>query len=55
MKKRKYSISVKGPTYDRLRSVVMATSVQKFVDGLVIETLDDPAAAARLAARCRAA
>lgn len=52
MKRKRYSISVTGQTYDRLRSVVMATSLQKFVDGIVVAALDDPKIASRILEKC---
>lgn len=52
-KPKRYSISISGPTYDRLRSSVTSTSTQKFVDGILASALDDPAILARLIERCR--
>ena len=50
-KKQRYSISVSGATYDRMRSIVTG-SLAKFVDNIVTTTLDDPAALERTLARC---
>jgi len=50
-KMQRYSISVSGATYDRLRAAVdgrMAT----FVDDVVRSALDDPAIRARLLTLC---
>lgn len=49
----RYSISVSGKTYDRLRAAVPHGGVASFVDELVMNVLDDPAALARLVAQCR--
>ena len=46
------SISVTGAVYDRLRGAYPAGSMAAFIDELVASTLDDPAAAARVVARC---
>ena len=50
-KMQRYSISVSSRTYDRLRSVV-AGSLAGFVDGLVENTLNDPAILARVVSKC---
>jgi hypothetical protein len=52
--KQRYSISVTGRTYARLREFVASGSLPKFIDGLVVPVLDDPAVAARVLAKCRA-
>lgn len=49
----RYSISVSGEIYDRLRSVVVQGSVAAFVDDIVLGALDDPAITARLVAQCQ--
>lgn len=51
-KMNRYSISVSGTTYDRLRSAVDG-SMASFVDGIVLGALNDPATMARLLSRCR--
>lgn len=51
-KMQRYSISVSARTYDRVRAVVPG-SLAGFVDGLMVRTLDDPAALARLMAKCQ--
>lgn len=48
----RYAISVSGSTYTRLRKAVMETSMHKFVDGIIVSALDDPAICARVLARC---
>lgn len=48
----RYSISVSGRTYDRLRSVVPHGGVARFVDDIVTSALNDPAILARLVDRC---
>jgi hypothetical protein len=53
MAAKRYAISVTGSTYDRLRSVVGAASLQKFVDRIVAGTLDDPKILARVLDKCR--
>ena len=50
-KKQRYSISVSGGTYDRMRSIVTGSLV-KFVDNIVTTTLDDPVALKSVLARC---
>jgi hypothetical protein len=50
---KRYSISVTGRTYDRLRLTVASASLQKFVDGLITSALDDPAILARVVGKCR--
>ncbi len=50
---KRYSISVTGKTYERLREVVPAsTNVCKLVDGLMASALADPAILASLLDRC---
>ena len=51
-KMNRYSISVAGTTYDRLRNAVDG-SMASFVDGIVLGALNDPAILGRLLARCR--
>jgi hypothetical protein len=48
----RYSISVTGRTYDRLRAVVPHGDMARFVDEIVEATLDDPVTLVRLVARC---
>lgn len=50
-KMNRYSISVSGTTYDRLRGAVDG-SMASFVDGIVLGALNDPAILSRLLARC---
>ena len=52
-KKQRFSISVSGTTYDRLRSAVPLGGVSSFVDDIVLGALDDPAILRRLIDRCR--
>jgi hypothetical protein len=49
---KRYSMSVSGKTYDRLRAALPSTSLQKFVDGILASALDDPAILDRVSARC---
>lgn len=49
----RYSISVTGKTYDRLRSVVPSGEMARVVDEIVESALDDPEILARIVARCR--
>jgi hypothetical protein len=49
----RYSISVTGQTYDRLRATVKSASLQKFVNGILVSALDDPTIAARVTEKCR--
>ena len=49
---KRYSISVCGETYERLRSTVSSTSLQKFVDGILTTALDDPAILERVLGKC---
>jgi hypothetical protein len=49
------SISVTGKTYERLRAAYPTTSLAAFVDDMIVKTLNDPAACARLAALCQRA
>lgn len=56
MPKRKtprYSISVSGGTYDRLRDTKPPDGVSGLVDDILTEALDDPAILARLVHKCR--
>ena len=56
MSKRKtsrYSISVSGGTYDRLRITMPQGGVSGLVDDILTEALDDPAILARLVNKCR--
>ena len=48
----RYSISVSGETYERLRTAVQG-SMAAFVDDIVLGALDDPSMLARLLPRCR--
>ena len=50
-KKQRYSISVSGGTYDRMRTIVTG-SLAKFVDNIVTTALDDPAILERVVAKC---
>ena len=52
-KKNRYSISVAGPTYDRMRAAYPTGSLARFVDEIVDSALDDPSIAARIATVCR--
>ena len=47
------SISVTGKTYDRLRAAYPSGSLAAFVDDMIVATLKDPAACARLVALCQ--
>jgi len=49
----RYSISVSGKTYDRLRAVMPHGSLASCVDELVADVLDDPEALARVVEQCR--
>lgn len=52
---KRYSISVTGKTYDRLREAVPAsTNICKLVDELMASALDDPALLESLVDRCQA-
>jgi hypothetical protein len=53
-KPKRYSISVSGTTYARLRTSVASASLQKFVDGILVSALDDPTIRERLLAKCLA-
>lgn len=48
----RYSISISGKTYDRLRGAV-TESVATFVDDILTTALDDSTISARLLAACR--
>lgn len=50
---KRFSISVSGATYGRLRSAVNDTSLQKFVDGIVTTALGDPTILARVVAKAK--
>jgi hypothetical protein len=52
-KANRYSISVSGGTYDRLRGTVPYGGVSGFVDDILMAALDDPAILARLVGKCR--
>jgi hypothetical protein len=49
----RYSISMSGPTYERLRTSVKSVSLQKFVDGILTSALDDPTILTRMSEKCR--
>jgi hypothetical protein len=49
----RYSISVSGKIYDRLRAVVPRGGMASLVDEIVEAALDDPETLARIVARCR--
>jgi hypothetical protein len=51
-KPKRYSISVTGAIYDRLRETVTDESVASFVEDAIATALDDPKTAARIAATC---
>jgi hypothetical protein len=51
--KQRYSISVSGQTYARLRTSVTSGSMHKFVDRILVGALDDPAILGRLVAKCQ--
>lgn len=48
----RYSISVSGPTYDRLRGAVPYGGIANFIEGLVSSALADPIISARLLEKC---
>jgi len=48
----RYSISVSGDVYDRVRTAVQG-SLSAFVDEIVLKALNDPATLARLVPRCQ--
>lgn len=52
-KPNRYSISVSGKTYDRLRAVVTQGSLASFINDIMGSALDDPAISARVLAMCR--
>jgi hypothetical protein len=52
-KPRRYSISVTGCIYDRLRTQVTSGSVASFVDEIVEMALDDSTISNRIVAACR--
>jgi len=53
LRPKRYSISVIGPIYDRLRELSEeSTSLQKFVDGLIVSALDDPTIRDRVLGKC---
>lgn len=50
---RRYSISVTGATYDRLRALPETEeSMQRFVDALIMSAIDDPLVRLRVLAKC---
>jgi hypothetical protein len=51
-KSNRYSISVSGKTYDRLRVKVPRGRVARFVDDLLETALNDPTIMRRLVDRC---
>ena len=48
----RYSISVSGTTYDRLRGAVPQGGIAGFVEGILSSALSDPIIAARLLEKC---
>ena len=52
-KQKRYSISLSGKTYDRLRGTVTSPSLQKFVDAIMASALDDPTAMKHLVEKCQ--
>lgn len=53
---KRYSISVTAPIYEQLLEMSEeSTSLQRFVDGLIVGALDDPKIAARVLGKCRSA
>jgi hypothetical protein len=52
---KRYSVSVSGATYARLRSAVSGKSLQRFLDDLVMSALGDPMISARVVGKCKAA
>lgn len=52
-KTNRYSISVSGGTYDRLRITMPHGGVSGLVDDILTEALDDPAILGRLVNKCR--
>jgi hypothetical protein len=51
-KPRRYSISVTGRFYERLRTQVTSESVASFVDDVIATTLEDPALSAQVVDAC---
>jgi hypothetical protein len=52
---KRYSISVSGPTYARLRaSMKEPASLPKFVNGIIVSALDDSTIRERVLAKCLA-
>jgi hypothetical protein len=50
---KRYSISVTGATYERLRELPESeASMQRFVDALITSAIDDPLIRARVLAKC---
>ncbi len=49
----RYSISVSGSTYDRLRAATPRGTVTWIVEDLVLSALDDPEIRARVVDKCR--
>jgi hypothetical protein len=48
----RYSISVSGTIYDRLRGAVPQGGIAGFIDGIVSSALADPIITARLLEKC---
>lgn len=49
----RYSVSMSGRTYDRVRSAVPSGGMASFVDDIVMKALEDPTILARMVAKCR--
>jgi hypothetical protein len=49
----RYSVSVSGKTYDRLRVTVTSGSLASFVDEIIASALDEPTILARIVVQCR--
>lgn len=49
----RYSISVSGVMYDRLRGHVLHGNLAAFVEDVVASALDDPSTRTRLVHQCR--
>lgn len=53
LRPKRYSISVTGATYDRIRDLPEASaSMQRFVDDLITTAIDDPLVRVRVLAKC---
>ena len=52
-KRKRYVIDLSEETFDRMRSTVVASSMERFVDRLMATALDDPKVLDRLARKCR--